>query len=190
MRLFIALELSDNCKRLLNKKVKIIKQTINQPLNWVEPKKWHLTLKFLGATSKDKLSQLEELITETCQNKKEFPLQFAGINAFPHIKKPRVIYFETKEGSKDLKNLYTVLENNLITAGFDEDNRNFTPHLTIARTCDDTKLSILNENLSKIRNDLLINIYDFANKITLFKSNLLPEGPVYEKKFTFKLKNT
>ncbi len=134
MRLFIAITLSENSKNLLARKRNIIKNDIKQNLKWVKVENWHLTLKFLGETREDKIPEIKEILRETSLNYYKFPIKFDGLNAFPGFKHPKVIFFDIKKGKNNLIKIHREIDASLAQIGFEQENKKYTPHLTLARS--------------------------------------------------------
>ncbi len=189
MRLFIAFDVSKRNKKLISQKVSKINNNIDQNLKWVNKENWHLTLKFLGDTDPDKLKIIEQSMKEISKEYKNFSIQFSGLNAFPDINHPRVLYLEINKGYKILCDIYNDLEKKLTEKSFAPDQKKYTPHLTIARSYKNTDYKKLFQNLKNIKENIFINIYNKIKNIHLYESKLLPEGPVYKKIYKFSLKN-
>ncbi|MFW5787511.1 MAG: RNA 2',3'-cyclic phosphodiesterase [Halanaerobiales bacterium] len=188
MRLFLAINLSERARELIENKVTLVQQSIAQDVKWVKPQNWHLTLKFLGDTEDDKISKIKKSMGDIATDHKSFYIQYTGIGAFPHLNYPRVIYIGVNRGSQNLLQIQKEIEENFIDLGFKPEDREFTPHLTIGRgrkSIDHTQLSRdLKEYVEK---DYFINVYSPAVEISLMKSELYPAGPVYKEIFSKKL---
>ena len=181
MRLFIALEIPKRSRKLISKKVDILKKNVEQNIKWVSSDKWHITLKFLGKTDKKKIPFIKKYIEKAATNFTRFNLNFNTIGGFPHLNKPRVIY--TGINNDRPKAINEFLENLLVKQDFKKDNKKYTPHLTIARSRNNTNTQKLSKNLQKIITSNFINVYMRASKIVLYRSQLLPEGSKYNKLF-------
>ena len=188
MRLFTAVDISKRSRRLLDKKVSLIRDQVSQDIKWVDKEKWHLTLKFLGDTSERKLYDLQDAMMKAVEDKEKFGAVFSEIDAFPSLENPSVVYAGLESGEEELKNIYTDLENELVTAGFEPESREYIPHLTLARTRDNTDSSLLGTEIKKVIDGDFINIYTPIKEVHLYESKLLPEGPIYNKIYSFSLK--
>ncbi len=69
---------------------------------WVAPENIHLTLKFLGTTSDDKLDEIAAAIEETVSNFRKFYFSLDGLGAFPSTKRARVIWVGVHHGANEL----------------------------------------------------------------------------------------
>jgi RNA 2',3'-cyclic 3'-phosphodiesterase len=184
MRLFIAINLSEQTKILLVSKVALLKKGIERELKWVDEDKWHLTLRFLGETEENRITSIEKVITDLVSKFQQTRLQFNEINLFPDLNKPRVITVNTGKGSNEIISIRNELELKLTETGFTAENRPFVPHLTLARTRRNTDVHKIVSRLKRYMGSQFINIYIEVKKISLMKSTLLQEGPVYEEVFS------
>ena len=181
MRLFIAADITQRSRLLLNKKVKQFQKIIKQDLKWIEAQKWHITLKFLGETNKSKLTLLDNLLIKSIKNTDEFTLNINDISAFPDLKYPRVLFVSIDRGVSKLKKIHNQVDKQLSSAGFEPDDRNYVPHLTLARTYKQTDRKELAEKIKRIKQDYNLNIYSPISQIHLYQSKLMPDGPLYKK---------
>ena len=62
-----------------------------------------------------------------------FQLRLSKIGAFPRLNYPRVIWVGIKEGAEESKKLASEIEKSLKEFGFPEEQRPFSPHLTLGR---------------------------------------------------------
>ena len=191
MRLFISINIPEHYRNLINNKISVIKNEINQELKWVKEENWHLTLKFLGEVEdKTKISRVKDILSELKDDYNSFPIRFQNISAFPDINHPKVIYVGINQDQNKLIKIHNSLDTSLSKVGFESENKKYTPHLTFARSKSQTNLKQISNSLKKYINKYFINIYMKCDEISLMESKLLPEGPVYEKVFGISLKNT
>ncbi|MDD2679988.1 MAG: RNA 2',3'-cyclic phosphodiesterase [Candidatus Omnitrophica bacterium] len=180
MRTFIAIELPQHIKDRLAELQARLKQS-GADVKWVEPKNIHLTLKFLGETSDEKLPKIIEAMESVAQNKKRFTARLFCLGAFPKLNFPRVIWVSIDLGDEEVKKIAQGLEEKMEKIGYLKEERPFSSHISIGRV-----RSVLNkENL--IRDLKALENYCAKEKlefdvagITLLKSTLGSGGPVYE----------
>ena len=185
MRLFIAINISKRSKKLITKKINSLKNEINKDIKWVKSDNWHITLKFLGEVKKRNLPKIKNEISNI-KDMKKFYFQINHLGAFPNLDYPKVIYFGINKGENNLINIHNQIEDKLVALNFKKDERNFTPHLTIARGRKNSnyqKLSHLLRNFIENNNNF-VNIYSYVDRISLMKSTLTPEGPIYQEIFS------
>ena len=94
----------------------------------VNPELVHITLKFLGEIDGDQVQKIAKSLGEI--NCEPFNATIAKVGVFPKPKYPKVVWLGA-EG--DFKTLHDNVESVLKGFNFEEDNRNFSAHATIAR---------------------------------------------------------
>ena len=181
MRLFIAADINIRAKDLIAKKQEILKRELDQDLNWVKKENWHLTLKFLGDSTESEKDKLITALKEIDYNLNNNYIQFDHLDAFPNQTHPKVLYLAVAKGEKLLKSIYNKTENKLLDYDFEAEQRDFIPHLTIARS--KNKYPDLND---KLLDKNFLNIYANIEQITLYESQLKSDGPEYIELFSIK----
>ncbi|MGQ9465467.1 MAG: RNA 2',3'-cyclic phosphodiesterase [bacterium] len=173
MRTFIATEIPDHQKKIIWNFMQELKK-MNLPIRWVDYENLHITLKFLGEIDENKLSQILPVLSEISNRTKSFTMQLENFGCFPSIRNPRVLWIGVSQGSDEIVSFATALENGFVKYGFKKENKKFHPHLTIGRIKTFCKIDdIIN---TPIKTDPFT-----ISEMTLFKSTLLPSGPVYER---------
>jgi 2'-5' RNA ligase len=174
-RLFVAVEVDDQCRATLSGVIAELKKT-GADVGWVNPANLHMTLKFLGDTAvgPDKIASALKTVSAG-----KFEIELRGLDAFPSLKRPRVIFAEASEGASALKNLARLVETSLENIGFEPEAREFHPHLTIGRVKSDKATRGLVEKMVGHSGEIFGRIS--VNRFYLVKSDLRPSGPVYTK---------
>lgn len=169
IRTFIAVELPE---RFLPE-IERIEAALDTPgIKLVEPKQVHITLKFLGDISEDKVEPIASALSQvSC---KPFEAKIKGVGVFPKPAYIKVIWLGA-EGN--FETLHSEVERVLAPFKFDKDDK-FSPHATLARVKMLKEKAALLEKIKKLENvDLgAMNV----KSITLKKSTLTPQGPIYE----------
>ncbi len=185
-RAFIAIELNEAVHSKIASLQSILKKS-NADVKWLESGSIHLTLKFLGNMEIQKIKEIEEILNETAAGLEPFALTLKGIGAFPGLDHPRVIWVGVESGASQSKQLVKTIEEKLEIIGIPREEREFYAHITLGRVKSQKNI----HNLEKI-----IAATEFAagsavdvNHLTLFKSQLSREGPVYTPLFIAKMKN-
>jgi len=182
MRLFIAIDIDESTKKTLAEAVRSPQQKLKD-LSWTTPEQWHLTLAFLGEVETSLALSLQKRLAEV----KAFPfvLKVGGTGVFPHWASPRVFWAGVSE-SEDMQNLYTHLWDILKTEGFSPDERDFHPHLTLARI-----KKVLSLEEKKLLQTVSIPTKEVhIDAFHLYQSELHPRGARYTKLMTYPLKET
>lgn len=169
MRLFIAAELPGEVKRKIGELIVKLKGS-GAAVKWVEEENLHLTLKFIGEVGEQQLAGLVDSVEKKIGGKGSFRIELAGTGTFPEGKNPRVVWVGVSSGGDKLENLARLLG-----------EREFASHVTIGRIKD-------NKGVDKLGRELLSPpLADSAfgaaeiKYISIMKSALTPQGPVYEK---------
>ncbi len=132
-RIFIAINLPSDLKRRF---LALREKWPNLPVRWTVENNLHLTLVFIGYVSDDELAEICRIINEVVQNHPAFEIQFKRVIYGPPGQTARMIWVEGErsEAAAQLKN---DLEDALLASsrsGFrHKENRQFSPHLTLAR---------------------------------------------------------
>ncbi len=180
MRAFIAIELPLKIKEELGRMEEKLKET-GADVKWVKPSNMHLTLKFLGEISQDQLNKITDILTDVLKNRNKFSIAVKGLGAFPDMTRPKVIWAGIEDKDNIITRLAAELEERLTALNILKEERNYSGHITIGRVKSWKNTKELSENISRIANDCNGGKTNFTvERITLFKSNLTPLGPVYE----------
>ena len=89
--------------------------------------------------------------------------------------------------TKPISELKTGIENKIIDFGFEKDLKKFRPHLTIARIKHISNPNKLKNIINKYKEMLFQKVY--VNEVILYESKLKPQGAIYSKLHSFKLKS-
>jgi 2'-5' RNA ligase len=99
---------------------------------WVDPGNFHLTLRFIGEITEDLAGDVDEALAGVKASR--FALQLAGIGVFGG-RRPHALWVGV-ERSAELVRLRDRIEQALIRAGLEPEQRKFAPHVTLARLRD------------------------------------------------------
>jgi 2'-5' RNA ligase len=190
LRTFIALEIPHELQQIIHKETASLRNAIGSLVRWVPPGNMHLTLKFLGNISPASVDILIQMIGAEADSCQSFIMQVGGLACFPSPKRPRVIYIGLQAPS-ELEALQHGIESATTRLGYESDERDFSPHLTIGRV----RQNISAPDQQKIRRALeetQISSLGAAqvNSVHLYNSDLKPTGSVYTRLFSAPLKKT
>ena len=184
-RLFIAIKI-DPENPMLNTYMSIRKEFRSEKIRWIEPDKFHLTLKFLGDTYVDSIPIVIDVIESVFSTQSSFSIDIKNTGIFGSRYDPRVLWFGIEKCS-ELVRLTTDLIEELDLAGFKKDRQNFVPHLTIGRIKQIRDKKWFNEKLLKYREVFMQTTK--VDKVILYQSILTKEGPIYKEINTTLLKS-
>ncbi|MDO8992329.1 MAG: RNA 2',3'-cyclic phosphodiesterase [Daejeonella sp.] len=102
LRCFIAIELPDEIKRNIDTYIEQLRAT-KADVKWVPAKNLHLTLKFLGSTPEELLTEINKKLSSIAKLHDRFTCRIFGAGVFPNIKQPRVIWLGIKDAEEMIK---------------------------------------------------------------------------------------
>jgi 2'-5' RNA ligase len=145
-------------------------------IRWVKPDNLHLTLKFLGGVSEDKIAPIADALESALRSMERFSVGCRGLGVFPDIRRPRVLWAGLQGAA--LGRLAAAVEETLASIGFAREEREFKPHLTIGRWRDFAgRPDALSQVMERWRE------HDFGasemNEVIFFQSVLKPDGAVH-----------
>lgn len=190
LRAFVAVEIPSGIHQAIEKKTAPLRAALNASLvRWVPAENIHLTLKFLGDVSPASLDLLQQMLCAEVSQHHVFELEFGGLGAFPNPKRPRVIWIGI-QAPAGLEALQHGIEAATATLGYPDEERPFSPHLTIGRV----KQNVGSAGMQQIRTALeetKVGPLGMArvSAVHLFKSDLRPTGAVYTRLFSAPLKS-
>src|ERR1700722_7694756 len=129
-RIFFALLLDDIVKETLIKLTHSLKKSsLCHYVNWKKIEKLHITVHFIGKTSKEKIPSLITSVQKKISVLPTFNLEFMHLSAFPPTKRPHVLVLNIHPSSPLLKLAETIVEG-ATEAEIPREKRPFLPHLT------------------------------------------------------------
>src|SRR5262249_51406990 len=133
-RMFCAIEIPAAIRQRITKHIDQIKrQDPEAKAAWTREENIHLTLKFLGNIPVTRTESLCNAAATAASHINPFQLAIDGCGAFPPRGTPRVLWIGIEDPSGSLSRLFQNLEDECANAGFEREERSFSPHLTIAR---------------------------------------------------------
>ena len=130
MRIFIAIEFSDDIKKYLYNIQEIVKKNSISG-KFTDKDNFHLTLRFIGEITDSQLNNLKEAIDNVVLNQGRVELNLSRLGEFPRGRK-RIVWLGL-ETNQMINSLYSKLENELEKIGYEKEERGFVPHITIGR---------------------------------------------------------
>ena len=102
-------------------------------LRWTATDKLHLTLRFFGSVASDTPQRIEPVCRAACAGTTPFTLALRGAGAFPSARRGSVLWIGVADGAVELRALADRLNPPLDALAFAREEREFKPHLTVAR---------------------------------------------------------
>ena len=132
LRLFVAARIPEEVLLKIERAVASLKEEL-RGARWVPRANQHVTLKFLGTTSLDRLAAVKEVCGMVARSHAPAEVSLTHLGAFPSLRRARVLWV----GLNDPAGLLTRLAEDLAQAfeplGYGREDRPFTAHLTLAR---------------------------------------------------------
>ena len=187
IRSFIAIELSKEIHEELSKIIDGLK-SIKGNIRWMKPGNIHLTLKFLGGLSSEEIETVKRVMDEAVSDFKGFELSLGGLGGFPRLEHPRVIWIGIEKGGEESENLNKKIEASLVKEGFEREERQFHPHLTLGRVKQIKDKSGFKKSIEQIKDGSHLSVSRSlggesakmdVTHLTLFQSTLTPKGSIY-----------
>lgn len=171
MRLFVAIDVPEEIKKQISElqnKLKFPEEQAKCTLS----KEQHITLKFLGEVSSEKLSKIQENLRKI--NFKQFNAKLNTGASFANESYLRVAWF-VAEPQKEFTELYNQIDQQLKFIESKE-VEHFIPHITLAR------FKYVNDKteILKVVKSLRLSAEWNINSFKLIESDLTPQGPVYK----------
>ncbi|MDQ6669561.1 MAG: RNA 2',3'-cyclic phosphodiesterase [Chloroflexota bacterium] len=129
MRLFFAIELPARVRKALGQ----LRPAHSGAYRWVDPALLHVTLAFLGQQPDERLETLERVGAAAASESHTTLLKLGQRGSFGPRKEPRVLWVGIDGDVAALLALQARLATGLRQAGFELEDRAFSPHVTLAR---------------------------------------------------------
>jgi len=156
----------------------------SESLKWVEEFNLHLTLHFIGETSRSQLQSVVNMLRITTGNFPSFVLNISGIWCFGGHSQPRVLLANIYR-NEVLELLVKETAKGLAALGLPGNMKSFSPHLTLARVKQLQNLPLFLSTVEKYKSVQLQSA--LVTEIIFYESILQPAGPVYKPIQIFKL---
>src|ERR1700680_2322918 len=196
MRIFIGIDLDPEVRKRIERFLEGV-EGFAPEARWVRPESLHITLKFIGEQTPERM----EAITERLRRVEGSALEIraGGYGFFPTAKAPRVFWIGIHAGPP-LAELAAGIDVATAALVIPREDRPYSPHLTLARAGAGRRLSSAKERKADGPNAVFavlekrlaaIGELDFgtmtANEFILYQSQLSPAGSKYTKLERFAL---
>ena len=174
MRLFVALDIPEAVRTAVESLIGELKP-LDDSWKWVRAANLHVTLKFLGEVAPGKLAKTVEAL-RTAPTPGPVALNFRRLGFFPNERRPRVLWVGM-DAPQSLIGLAAAVEAALAGVGFPREEREFAPHLTLARSKSATVSPKLREAIATLsaRQFAMMD----ASTFHVVESRIKSAGPEY-----------
>lgn len=163
MSFFLAVDLDDAARTSASNIVDRLKSTTRA--KWLPPVKLHLTLHFLGHPDAAVRAALEAPVRLAATRHAPFSLRLEGAGTFTTARAPGVLWLGVSGELDALR----ALQRDVVAAVNAPLDRDFVPHVTLARADDRPALEQLAATLTTVHTDAFqirhITLYESANDI-------------------------
>jgi RNA 2',3'-cyclic 3'-phosphodiesterase len=146
-------------------------------IKWASPENIHITLKFFGETSEDRIPDISRVFKSVSQRHSAFGFTIAETGIFGSSYNPRVVWFGIKNAGPLTALAQDVLKD-VESIGWERDRQNFVPHITVGRV-KDPKDKWLFQKMIDENNKAFIQEVS-VTEFRLYESILQREGPIYK----------
>jgi 2'-5' RNA ligase len=174
VRLFVAVEVPEAHRRALNEGVARVRD-LAWGGRWTAPSAQHVTLKFLGWSSADRIDAVGAAIDTVARAHRRARVTLGTVGAFPSLRQARVLWAGLDDPESLLAGIAKDLDRSLEPLGYPVEQRAFTPHVTLARF----KTPVRLEGVVEARPWGDLEPFHVA-AVDLFRSRLHPAGARYE----------
>jgi len=145
-------------------------------ISWVDPTRFHITLRFLGDTLLSDVSKISAALKQGGFRYDAQEIPVTGVGSFGPHKKPRVIWvgFENEDWFEGLKEEVDAL---LEEQGIPRENQPFTAHLTLGRIRSLRNLSRYHEIIEGVEKKACDPLW--FNRLVFYRSILGSGAPEY-----------
>ncbi|MBU3955224.1 RNA 2',3'-cyclic phosphodiesterase, partial [bacterium] len=134
-RYFIAVKLSDEAKREIKNVFSPTSENLSGRI--VPDAAMHITLKFLGELSAEKVESAKKIIIDAAAEFPPFHISLGKTGSFP-AKKPKVLWAGFRKGRGELADLSKLISARALSdLGVAKDKKEFIPHITLCRLSDE-----------------------------------------------------
>jgi len=177
VRTFLAIHPPEEVLRKIADIQGMLRKIIHGSIGWVRPQGIHLTLKFFGEIGREDIGEISEVVAGHAAATPALNLHVQGLGVFPGSRRPRVLWIGVGGEAERLIALQRVIDQELESRGFGKEERPFRGHLTLARIKSPQGLSGIEKMLAERGSESAGSFV--AKVLTLFKSDLTPQGAIY-----------
>ena len=145
---------------------------------WVKGEVQHLTMRFLGATPPQLEAGTRRALADACANHAPFTLTINKIGVFGSHYHPKVLWLGF-DHFEPFKAVFEDLEPRLQSLGFEPNNGNFVPHITLGRIKNLHSKDKFWESVEAVQQQPFAQELQISS-LNLYQSFLHKEGPEYK----------
>ena len=176
-RVFCAIELPELVRARLEDHVsRLRKEVLDAAASWSRVENIHLTLKFFGDVEVNRIPRISDAAARAVKEFSTFQIGVGGTGVFPRASRAQVLWIGVSDPSGQLTALQDRLENECAAEGFPKEDREYRPHLTIARLRKPEGARQLADTHVRMQFE---PIEVGVKELVVFRSELSPKGSKY-----------
>jgi 2'-5' RNA ligase len=180
MRLFTGIDLPDHVINVFERLLARFRPAAH--LKWSPAYNMHITTRFIGEWPEARLDELRAAL-ESAPPRQPIRIELRGLGWFPNARRPRV-FWAGVEGGPALTELAHDIDRALETLGLPREDREFSPHLTLARIKQPVPLDKLHHLIAELG---AAEFGSFtADRFYLYRSQPGSAGSIYTKLSEFR----
>jgi 2'-5' RNA ligase len=187
MRCFIAIDISEGIRKGMAKLQNELRGKADVgkgDVKWVDPNAMHLTLKFLGEIKAEQSVDVCKAAQDVAGKHRSFELDVEEVGHFGGTS-ARVLWVGAGLNCGPLVQLHEDLEQQLESAGWPREGREFSAHLTLCRVRNAKAGTMLVQTIQPYK-DLKLGSMP-VDSLCVYQSELTPQGPIYTPLGNYKL---
>jgi 2'-5' RNA ligase len=181
MRTFLALELPEEIKTEVFRKIEQYREIAPTGIKWVPKENLHITLQFIGDTKKEDLPEITEFLSCSFSKIPKMKFMQPELEIIPGGN-PRVIWISFSIESKQIFGFTKNFKKKLVEMGYQLDSKPLRLHVTLGRIKKRLPEILIKQILTT---ELKFESF-LVEEATLYQSFLRPQGPIYEDIINYK----
>jgi RNA 2',3'-cyclic 3'-phosphodiesterase len=180
IRTFIAIKPPEYWIEHLAEAAKRLKKELqSKEIKWLQPEQLHITLRFLGYILPDEVPIVVQALNRVAQTTEAFVLRGGALGCFPTVRRARVLWVGVEDQEQRTDELRKLVAQETRAIGEPPEERDFTPHLTLARIrqLDRSEAEMLERAVSR---PVAILTDWKVSEVLLMQSHLSSTGARYE----------
>jgi 2'-5' RNA ligase len=182
MRLFVAVPLPVPAAERVSRLLQDLRKR-DWPVRWVRDGGLHVTLKFFGEITPDRLDAIAEAVRLAARGTGLLELALGTAGAFPTLERARVLWLGIRPDPQ-LELLQDRLERACEAIGYPPEGRPFSPHLTLGRVREGQRLP---SQTAAILDGIRMEFPFRGDRVILYESRQTPQGPAYSELLVHRL---
>lgn len=148
---------------------------------WVDPKTFHLTLKFLGEVQREVIQDSWRSVAAHLAGVNACRVSLQGLGVFPNEYAPRVVWAGVEVGAKELATIAARIDEACCLHGFERERRPFSAHLTLGRAREPREPREAPRLMAVVKDRGRIAFGEgTVDRVLLMRSTLTRSGAVYD----------